>query len=91
MKKEARTEINPIDQFGEMAQWIADNDRLVTASLSNIGPTLLDYDKETIEAVKKRCIRKLGEETGNQYFANLIATFPDRHKELFPEIFKLNE
>jgi hypothetical protein len=70
-----------------MIQWIADNERLVLAGYSNRGPGPLDYDEETIEAVKERCVKKFGEDLGTRYFESLIATFPERHKELFPEIF----
>jgi len=70
-----------------MAQWVADNERLVLAGLSNTGPGPLDYDEETVEAVRQRCVKKFGDSFGNQYFADLIATLPERHKELFPEIF----
>lgn len=68
-------------------QWIADNERLVLAGLQNVGPTPLDYDETTLDAVKKRCVEKFGEILGLRYYQGLVATFPERHKDLFPEIF----
>lgn len=68
-------------------QWIADNERLVLAAFQNVGPTPVDYDEITLDAVKKRCTERFGERTGTVYFQGLIATFPERHKDLFPEIF----
>jgi len=70
-----------------MAQWTADNERLVLAGLSNIGPELFDYDVYTLDAVRLRCIQRFGNKLGTHYYQTLIATFPERHKELFPEIF----
>jgi hypothetical protein len=69
-------------------QWKADNERLVLAGLQNIGPTPVDYDEVTLDAVRKRCIARFGERFGLHYFRGLIATFPERHKDLFPEIFE---
>jgi len=71
----------------DFAQWIADNERLVLAAYQNVGPTPVDDDEETIEAVRKRCVARFGERFGLNYFRGLIATFPERHKDLFPEIF----
>ena len=68
-------------------QWTADNERLVLAAFQNTGPTPLDYDEITLDAVKLRCVARFGEQFGLTYFRGLIATFPERHKDLFPEIF----
>lgn len=68
-------------------QWIADNERLVLAAYLNSGPGPLDCDEMTLGAVKSRCIEYFGEKFGSQYYFGLIASFPKRHKELFPEIY----
>ncbi len=71
----------------DFAQWSADTERLLIAGLSNIvGPTPLDYDEETVEAVRQRCIKRFGEMGGTLYFQTLVATLPDRRPELFPEL-----
>lgn len=72
----------------DFAEWTADNIRLILAGLRNIGPTPLDYDEETIDAVQKRCIERYGETMGNIYFRNLLTSIPEGHKDLFPEIFE---
>jgi hypothetical protein len=69
------------EQNPDSASWIADNERLVLAGLRN-------EDDDTLEAVKQRCVTRFGEDLGSDYYRNLLATFPDRHKELFPEIFE---
>ena len=69
-------------------QWTADNDRLVIAGLSNTGPGLLDYDEDTLEAVRQRCVVRFGKQIGNTYYQNLIGTLPSRRPELFPELFE---
>ena len=61
---------------------------MVLAGLQNIGPTPIDYDEITLDAVRKRCIARYGMLIGVKYYRDLIATFPERHKELFPEIFE---
>lgn len=75
----------PTNKLSELTQWIADNERLVLAGFLNSGPGPLDFDEESVDAVRLRCIKRLGEIAGTLYFQGLIATFPDRHKELFPE------
>lgn len=69
------------------AQWAADTERLLIAGLSNnVGPTPLDYDEETVEGVKQRCVARFGKKVGLQYYQTLVATLPDRRPELFPEL-----
>lgn len=71
----------------DYAQWVADNDRLLIAGLSNGSKEdPLSGDLETIKAVKRRCIDMLGEEEGLDYFKNMVATLPTRRPELFPEL-----
>ncbi len=69
----------------DLAQWIADNDRLVIAALKN-GETEFSYDEVTMNAVQQRCIDRFGENFGQRYFGQLIATLPDRRPDLFPEL-----
>ncbi len=69
-----------IDQNPDFDQWKADNERLTLAGLQN-------DDDEIIDAVKARCISRFGKSAGSLYFRGLIATFPERHKDLFPEIY----
>ena len=69
------------------AQWAADTDRLLIAGLlNNDGTTPLDYDEETVDAVRLRCIERYGEKGGIIYFRNLQATLPNRRPDLFPEL-----
>lgn len=75
------------DEFNEIAQWSTDNERLLRAGLMPTGPGPLDYDEETVDAVKKRCIKRFGQIPGSRYFQTMLATFPERNKELFPELF----
>jgi len=71
----------------DMAQWAADTARLLIAGLSNnVGPTPLDYDEETVDAVKQRCVARFGEVIGTRYYQTLVATLPARRPELFPEL-----
>lgn len=70
----------------DLRQWMADNDRLVIAGLSNVGSGPPDYDEETLIAVKQRCINRYGERIGTIYYRGLIATLPDRRPNLFPEL-----
>ena len=73
--------------YTDIEQWAADTERLLVAGLSNnVGPTLLDYDEVTVDAVKQRCISRFGEAIGTIYYQILLATLPDRRPELFPEL-----
>jgi hypothetical protein len=70
----------------EFSQWIADNDRLVIAGLSNVGPGPLDYDEDTLNAVQERCKERYGSIFGMRYYMGLIASLPLRRPDLFPEL-----
>jgi hypothetical protein len=70
----------------EFSQWIADNDRLVIAGLSNVGPGPLDYDEDTLNAVQERCRERYGPIFGLSYYRGLIASLPQRRLDLFPEL-----
>lgn len=71
----------------DLAQWAADTERLLIAGLSNnVGPTPLDYDEETVDAVIQRCIKMFGPVLGSQYYITLLGSLPDRRPELFPEL-----
>lgn len=79
-----------IKTYGELIEWNTTNERLYRTALKPTGPGLLDYDEETELAVEKRCIREFGEVIGRIYFQTFVATFPERNKELFPELFDEN-
>ena len=74
----------------DFPRWTADNERLLRAGLTPTGPGPFDHDEETVEAVHDRCKQRFGERFGGTYFGGLIATFPERNKELFPELFDEN-
>jgi len=63
----------------------------VLAGLQNSGPGPLDCDEMTLAAVKSRCIEKFGEKLGSIYYLGLLGSFPERHKDLFPEIFEASK
>jgi hypothetical protein len=88
-EQRARPKIHSIN-VTEFRQWSADNERMVRAGLLNTGPGPLDYDEKSLETVQKRCLEMLGEYVGLRYYQNLIATFPQRNKELFPELYDEN-
>ena len=84
---------NSSPQLGSMAEhfsWVADTERLLFAALQPTGPGPLDCDEVTLEAVKERCLKRFGELVGPSYYFRLIATFPERHKEFFPELYGPN-
>jgi hypothetical protein len=68
------------------AQWAADTERLLIAGLSATGQTPLDFDTETVDTVRQRCVLRYGEQLGMSYYQTLVATLPDRRPELFPEL-----
>lgn len=69
----------------DLAQWMADNDRLTIAGLQT-GARLLEYDEETIASVQALCQEMFGERAGLKYFLGLVGTLPDRRPDLFPEL-----
>ena len=72
----------------ESSQWMADNERLAIAGLSNVGPWPLDYDEDTLNAVQERCKERYGPVFGLRYYRDLIASLPQRRPDLFPELSK---
>lgn len=64
--------------LNENAQWVADTERLLIASL-------MSEDDAALSDIEERCRLRYGD-FGSLYFRNLVATLPDRRPELFPEL-----